>query len=271
MRMSAKLLEEIFLISLLLMFPPDFVTGHGRLVDPPARSTAWRYGYDTPVNYDDNQLYCGGKQIQWEVNGGKCGICGDPWNGKREHETPDGKYAQNPLRITGHYASESVLEARVELTTSHLGFFTFRLCPETSDEREVTQSCLDRYLLKWLQRNGSTQDKYPIHSEGTLENSSRFFVIPLRLPSNVTCDRCVLQWTYTAGNSWGDCPDGSKETGCGPQETFRGCADIKIYDRRLLTQSKEIDIDVSDNEIETSPVGGQKRRTSRKRKRMTSL
>ena len=36
------------------------VEGHGRLVDPPSRSSAWRYGFDTPRNYDDNQLFCGG-------------------------------------------------------------------------------------------------------------------------------------------------------------------------------------------------------------------
>ena len=26
-------------------------------------------------------------------NGGKCGICGDPYNGRRDNEPPSGKYA----------------------------------------------------------------------------------------------------------------------------------------------------------------------------------
>ena len=34
--------------------------GHGRLVDPPGRSTMWRYGFNTPVNTNDHQLSCGG-------------------------------------------------------------------------------------------------------------------------------------------------------------------------------------------------------------------
>ena len=34
--------------------------GHGRLISPPGRSTMWRYGYKTPPNYNDNQMYCGG-------------------------------------------------------------------------------------------------------------------------------------------------------------------------------------------------------------------
>lgn len=36
------------------------VRGHGRLMDPPARNAMWRLGYPNPVNYNDNELYCGG-------------------------------------------------------------------------------------------------------------------------------------------------------------------------------------------------------------------
>ena len=38
----------------------------------------------------------------------------------------------------------------------------------------------------------------------------------------------LFQWTYTCGNSWGICPNGKGKVGCGPQETFRACADIAI-------------------------------------------
>lgn len=36
---------------------------HGRLVDPPSRSSMWRFGFNTPINYDDNQLFCGGYDV----------------------------------------------------------------------------------------------------------------------------------------------------------------------------------------------------------------
>ena len=36
------------------------ISGHGRLMDPPARGTMWRLGFDTPPNYNDHQLFCGG-------------------------------------------------------------------------------------------------------------------------------------------------------------------------------------------------------------------
>ena len=39
------------------------VYGHGRLVDPPGRNSMWRYGFKTPVDYNDNQLFCGGFNV----------------------------------------------------------------------------------------------------------------------------------------------------------------------------------------------------------------
>ena len=55
----------------------------------------WRYGYTNPVNYNDNELYCGGFSVQWAENGGRCGVCGDNWAdpAPRLHEA-GGKFGQ---------------------------------------------------------------------------------------------------------------------------------------------------------------------------------
>lgn len=46
--------------------------GHGRLIDPPSRSSVWRYTSDPLIepyenlvvpNYNDAQLFCGGAQV----------------------------------------------------------------------------------------------------------------------------------------------------------------------------------------------------------------
>lgn len=58
------------------------VMGHGRLIEPPSRASMWRYGFDTPHDYNDHESYCGGFTRQWQRNGGKCGICGDPYDAK---------------------------------------------------------------------------------------------------------------------------------------------------------------------------------------------
>merc|ERR1712123_124283 len=64
----------------LLLASPLFVSlaaGHGMITDPPARNAMWRYGYTNPVNYNDNELYCGGFSVQRNQNDGKRGVCGD--------------------------------------------------------------------------------------------------------------------------------------------------------------------------------------------------
>lgn len=50
----------------------------------------------------------------------------------------------------------------------------------------------------------------------------------IQLPADFTCNHCVLRWHYRAGNNWGVCENGTGAVGCGPQEYFRSCADIRI-------------------------------------------
>lgn len=46
-------------------------------------------------------------------------------------------------------------------------------------------------------------------------------------------DSLAFQWDYVAGNNWGICRNGTEGLGCGPQETFRSCADVKIVERTV--------------------------------------
>ena len=52
------------------------------------------------------------------------------------------------------------------------------------------------------------------------------------LPPRLRCPACTLQWRWVAGNNWADCGNGTAGLGCGPQEEFRACADIRIKGRR---------------------------------------
>ena len=62
-----------------------------------------------------------------------------------------------------------------------------------------------------------------------------------RLPKGLKCTQCILQWIYTTGNNWGQCEDGTGALGCGPQEQFRGCSDIRITRASSLAVSNDID------------------------------
>ena len=79
---------------ILLVFAVKSSLQHARLMEPPSRASMWRVGFPTPRDVDDNQSYCGGYGVQYGSNGGKCGICGDPWHERpRAHEAPGGLYA----------------------------------------------------------------------------------------------------------------------------------------------------------------------------------
>ncbi|XP_050667786.1 uncharacterized protein LOC126967385 [Leptidea sinapis] len=201
------------------------VEGHGRLIEPPSRASAWRYGFGTPHNYNDHELYCGGFTRQWNRNNGKCGVCGDAWDSPqpRDHEL-GGRFGQGV--IVRKYASKDIIVIKVELTASHMGFFEFRVCEEF---KSTTQECLDKHVLLL---DGRTDSKY-YPREG-----NKVYEMKYQLPEDLQCSHCVLQWRYIAGNNWGNCPNGTGAVGCGPQEEFRACADIAIEGRFSTTTRK---------------------------------
>ncbi|XP_005092248.1 uncharacterized protein LOC101851710 [Aplysia californica] len=211
----ATILQIVTLATVLLVQ----VRGHGRLIEPPSRSSMWRYRFDNPVNYDDNQLYCGGYDHQWRVNQGRCGVCGDPYDGPRENEA-GGTFANGI--IVRQYQEGDIINVKVQLTKSHLGWFEFRLCPNNNVNRAVTQECLDSNLLE--SPNGFT--RYNVRSWDAMVHS-----LKVRLPRGVTCTQCVLQWKYNAGNNVDCDSNGNCCKGCGPQEQFYGCADVSISPR----------------------------------------
>ncbi|GFO23683.1 hypothetical protein PoB_005018800 [Plakobranchus ocellatus] len=217
LNLTSALTSSVLVVLLLVVG----VKGHGRLLEPPSRGSMWRLGYPAPVNYNDNQLFCGGVGVQYGVNGGKCGVCGDPWNSKREHEA-GGKYANGV--IVRKYAVGQVINATVELTANHKGFFEFHLCPTDNPFKKVSHMCLQKFPL-FISNTDSTRFDVPTSELGY---KHKRITVPLRLPVDVKCRACLLQWQYTAGNSWGVSPDGRQCVGCGDQEQFYGCADIAI-------------------------------------------
>ncbi|KAL4216326.1 hypothetical protein ACF0H5_024053 [Mactra antiquata] len=192
-------------------------SGHGRMMDPVARASAWRLGYPVPQNYDDNALFCGGFANK-QAHGGKCGVCGDPWNGRRENEA-GGKYATGTIVKT--YKMGQVVTLKSEITANHFGWMEYRICPNNDVTKPVTQDCLDQHVLQRADGQGTK----------VMLNNRRTGMWPMDyvLPAGMTCTQCVIQWKYHAGNSWGvDPKSGRGCVGCGPQEEFYGCADVSI-------------------------------------------
>uniref|UniRef100_A0A2C9LE15 Chitin-binding type-4 domain-containing protein n=1 Tax=Biomphalaria glabrata TaxID=6526 RepID=A0A2C9LE15_BIOGL len=114
-RMLARL---ILVLLTIFVFNVISINAHGRLLEPPSRMSAWRFGYPVPRNYDDHSMNCGGYATQWNKNGGKCGICGDSWSGTRFYERPNGAMVQHKV-IPMTYSEGSTMKVTLDITVSH--------------------------------------------------------------------------------------------------------------------------------------------------------
>lgn len=210
------------------------------------QGSMWRFGFDVPPNYNDMSNYCGGKDNQWTTQKGRCGVCGDPYQGPREHED-GGTYATGIIGRT--YESGEMINTTIDITANHFGYFEFRLCPvdigKLRRPRRLTQQCLDQHILKIgpsdSKSNGDNTRYYLPHG------NKSYFYVPVELPSEIiSCKHCVLQWKYHAGNTWGKDQQGRKCLGCADQqEEFYNCADIEIVERSLKELSTSINNDNS--------------------------
>ncbi|XP_029663739.1 uncharacterized protein LOC115235834 [Formica exsecta] len=213
--------DILFVILYLFVQVPDEIHGHGRLMDPPSRNAMWRFGYPNPVNYNDNELFCGGYAVHWQQNKGKCGICGDAYHlsEPRPHEA-GGEFANGI--ITRHYTVGEEIQVEIELTANHFGRFEMYICPNDDPSREATQECFDSYPLYV---SGTQDVRFEIPRDTGKKGIIQYTVT---LPPYLTCSQCVVQWNYYTGNMWGTCENGTEAVGCGRPETFRNCADVRI-------------------------------------------
>ncbi|KAJ9589726.1 hypothetical protein L9F63_017065 [Diploptera punctata] len=191
---------------------------HGMMMDPINRSSMWRLGFDNPPNYTDMGLYCGEIMQDWEENNWKCGLCGDAYSDPIPRANENTGYYGNGI-IVAEYKAGSTITATIDLTQNHWGHFYFHLCPLASKTELETEECFEAHPV-------SIADGDPYYT--LTSHDSGNYTIDLTLPAGLTCQQCVLRWTYVAANSWGTCINGTQDTGCGPQETFRSCSDITI-------------------------------------------
>ena len=81
----------------------------------------------------------------------------------------------------------------IDLTTNHQGWFIVKLCPVNKPDEIVTQTCLDSHVLPVAETNSP---RYYI-PKGTPKSSLVEYKVTL--PEGLTCEQCVIQWTWTSG------------------------------------------------------------------------
>jgi len=203
-------------------------------MSPPGRGSVWRVKDSNPLvvpytdivepNYDDAGNNCGGLSYQ-SGNGGKCGLCGDPYGSPQPREHEDGgKYGKGI--IVAQYRGGEQITARVLVTAHHKGWMEFSVCKRNDQlwSAEVIEDCMETLNLA---DNGGQKWFLPDTHDSTYANGGYWYDVELQLP-DIECTRCILRWQYHAGNSWGcDAPDDCG-IGKGDQEEFYNCADIQI-------------------------------------------
>ena len=181
---------------------PALVSSHGFLCEPPSRNAAWLCGYpkDEPKNYDQMALNAGGVRRTYPDYPNRCpvlyGVCGDPSDAKQEHSA-GGVHDRGVRR---NYRRGDTIQIQVNVTAFHQGFFDIELC-STYPETEECFKSINQFSIDKTSPEGG--------------NPTYFF--PVKLPSNITCERCVLRWFWITNNSPGL-----------PPEFLINCADISI-------------------------------------------
>ncbi|KAK2139080.1 hypothetical protein NP493_6718g00000 [Ridgeia piscesae] len=148
-------------------------------------------------------------QYQNGLNGGKCGVCGDPWGKPNPQFVAGGKYANGI--ITRTYKEGQEIAVAVDVTAPHGGWFEFRICPNNDFRVPVTHECLNKNLLPLADGTG-----YRVY-------------LDIKQPAGFK--------NATLRNNWGTGEDGRSCIGCGLQEEFYGCADVEIVAHPVTLQA----------------------------------
>lgn len=127
-------------------------------------------------------------QVQWNLNNGKCGICGDDFGSPSPRSMENtGMYGKG--KVAKLYKQGETIEVSVLITANHLGYFQFSLCDLKGKEHlPETEECFKVLPLQ----DGSDIYMLPSSDVG-------YYKAMVQLPKNGTCSSCVLRWHYNTG------------------------------------------------------------------------
>eukprot|EP00039_Didymoeca_costata_P032197 m.37038 g.37038 ORF g.37038 m.37038 type:complete len:975 (+) comp9235_c0_seq1:305-3229(+) len=263
------------------------VIGHGFLSHPKARNWKAAIGpHSTTKEYCPHCLSAGGVSgnqnaylaatgkdtypyPETEESSARHGLCGDKKGTTERYLVPESP--------TTTYVKGQVVEFEVVITAHHAGHFEFAVC-DIDDGNQFSQTCLNQNILERVEDSNDVSpidSNYPgryylepinqclidkrnisgaMDPNDTIDHVFQQFGSALRvrmkykLPENMTCSHCVLQWWWVSANSCN--PPGYRDysfpstidectsiswwqpnmANCGGSwpEEFWNCADIKI-------------------------------------------
>eukprot|EP00656_Telonema_subtile_P038515 TRINITY_DN434_c0_g1_i1.p1 TRINITY_DN434_c0_g1~~TRINITY_DN434_c0_g1_i1.p1 ORF type:complete len:890 (-),score=196.15 TRINITY_DN434_c0_g1_i1:81-2750(-) len=166
------------LVLTLLLASASLVHSHGYLRSPPSRNTI-----------------PGATVEPQSANTG--GVCGTISSGSPNFN--DARFVSNG----GTFNAGQSFQAEVAITAHHMGHFEFRLCTNPSD---LTQTCFDQHVLTRTANSGTpspldTRRPERWYLPPRTNGGNGNYLMEFKLPDGVSCEHCVLQWTYITANS----------------------------------------------------------------------
>jgi len=271
--------------------------GHGYLEKPPARNVVadFHCKHCLQSGGPTNVMSRGAGTWPTRLDPASHGLCGDPSQSAPETAFKDQPFMK-PSAVQATYTAGTIVELQVRVTAHHKGHYEFRVCDKALDASKLAdaaegQACLDKWVLHRAppaadcKANGPA-DCQPIDenhperwylpppghdvqvagsdfqdSDATTATGYEYHTMRFKIPADLSCEHCTLQWYWSTGNtcfydgdyiayfqkmkslgweaaSWAPAAVASWATetniACGPQgtgsfgEEFWNCADIKI-------------------------------------------
>jgi len=219
------------------------INGHGRLMNPVSRSSAWRipkYRDLFPVFRFDTEWCASFRRIDIARNA-TCGVCGPVYNGKPEEPLTEIRKKYRMVNATSFernshafkniasfipyivetYRKGQWIKPRVKIEANHKGNVSFRVCPVVDEKVDPTMECFDQNNL--LFENGETtfplndgkKIRVPVYDAlGNQIKNTTEFQFKVKLPKNLVCEHCLFQWKWIGVND----------------QRYYGCSDIRIQE-----------------------------------------
>lgn len=152
----------------------------------------------------------------------RAGVCGDELYGSQEH-LKGGKYYfpnHDAVRVR-QYSRGDIIDIQVNVVAHHNGFFEFHICNLDQCGGDISIECFQRGHCRQLQRAASFCDEVGRTKCGPIDsrNRGRWYLpcgpypedqiifggnlgsMKYKLPEDLVCTRCVLQWYWCAANT----------------------------------------------------------------------
>lgn len=224
-------MNKISSIALILTICVSYIESHGELLVPPNRGRAWRVDKRFPKGVLYTAEWC--DQVnnlvdrvprERNVRHSKCGICGPIYNNDPTGFTPIYKGASNitaylpsfeassPVYLglsVATYKTGETIDVQVKTPAFHKGGpNSFHIC-EASYKNDPSQECLDSHPLEF--EDGNVEKD--LVTAKKVYRGGNTFAYKVKLPANLKCEHCVLQWKWFARNT---------------KQEYHSCADVTI-------------------------------------------